>query len=357
MSLEDIEKLRARVEKDPDTKLFVPLAEEYRKEGLYDEAIDVLLRGLENQPGYTSASVALGKIYLERGQLNEAKEEFEKVVEVIPDNLFAQKKLAEIYKDTGVIDSSVKHYQKVLELNPLDEEAKEILNDLSGATSSPEFEISSEEVEKLYSLDRKDIEEVSEGGDEYSADSFEKMLSEELAGEDQEERTEGTLEDVKELEELLGDAETSPPEEKAESDYEQYKEFCKFIGEDVHEPQPEVCKTVPEEEQRSTIEEPGLPEETEERLSDVAEGISEGDLTPLLNEADQWINEGEYMKAVARYSDILRRNPDDRMVLQRVEDLKQYLKILGKGNDVLVYQLEDLLRKLKNRRDEFFGIS
>src|SRR5512147_3097157 len=101
MSLKDIEKLKERVDKDPNSKLFVPLAEEYRKEGMLDDAISVLLTGIERQPGYMSARVSLGKIYLEKGMMKEARSEFENVVSIIPDNLYAQKKLAEIYKGLG----------------------------------------------------------------------------------------------------------------------------------------------------------------------------------------------------------------------------------------------------------------
>ena len=73
MSLKDIEKLKERVDKDPNSKLFVPLAEEYKKEGMIEEAISVLLNGIERQPGYMSARVSLGKIYLEKGMMKEAR--------------------------------------------------------------------------------------------------------------------------------------------------------------------------------------------------------------------------------------------------------------------------------------------
>ena len=91
MALEDIEKLKEKVKKDPNSKLFVPLAEEYRKTGKLDEAISVLMAGITSQPGYTSARVSLGKIYLEKKMAPAAKEEFEKVISAIPENLFAHK--------------------------------------------------------------------------------------------------------------------------------------------------------------------------------------------------------------------------------------------------------------------------
>ncbi len=111
MSITEIDKLREKVEKDPNSRLYVPLAEEYRKEGMMDEAIEVLQKGLERHPGYMSARVSLGKIYHAKGQMDEARIEFESVVKSIPDNLYAHKKLAEIYRDTGKRDLAIKAFQ------------------------------------------------------------------------------------------------------------------------------------------------------------------------------------------------------------------------------------------------------
>lgn len=137
MSIKEIEKLKEKVEKDPNSKLYVPLAEEYRKEGMLDEAIEILQKGLEKQPGYMSARVSLGKIYLEKGQMDEARAEFENVVKLIPDNLYAHKKLAEIYRDTGKKDLAIESFKTFLKLNPMDEDALNNLRELEGAYIEP----------------------------------------------------------------------------------------------------------------------------------------------------------------------------------------------------------------------------
>ena len=121
MAREDIERLQQKIAKDPDSKLFVPLAEEYKKAGMVDEAINVLVQGLEKQPNYLSARVSLGKIYMGKGLLNEARDEFQKVIAIIPDNLYAHKKLAEIYQELGERDNALKELHSVLNLNPSDE--------------------------------------------------------------------------------------------------------------------------------------------------------------------------------------------------------------------------------------------
>lgn len=121
---ENIEKLKKKIKENPLSKFFVPLAEEYKKAGMVDEAISVLLTGLKNQPYYISAMVALGKLYLQKDMLSEAQEEFEKAADLAPDNLLAHKKLADIYYERGETEKALKEYQSIIKLNPVDEEAK-----------------------------------------------------------------------------------------------------------------------------------------------------------------------------------------------------------------------------------------
>jgi tetratricopeptide (TPR) repeat protein len=165
MSLKDIENLKERIEKDPNSKLFVPLAEEYRKEGMLDEAVEVLIKGIEKQPDYMSARVSLGKIYIEKGMLEEARSEFEQVISAIPDNLFAQKKLAEIYRDTGERDLSIKSFRRVLKLNPMDEDALSQLNDIEN------IDVSKEPSEEVIPQENPVTEQIPETEEEISSEA------------------------------------------------------------------------------------------------------------------------------------------------------------------------------------------
>jgi len=136
MGREDIERLQQKIAKDPDSKLFVPLAEEYKKAGMIDDAINILIQGLGKQPNYLSARVSLGKMYMDAGLLNEAREEFLKVIAVIPDNLYAHKKLAEIYRELGQRAGAISELRIVLSLNPTDEWA---ISTLSAIEKEPEI--------------------------------------------------------------------------------------------------------------------------------------------------------------------------------------------------------------------------
>ena len=68
-----IESLKDRIARDPFSRAFLQLAEEYRKEGRFAEAIDVCLQGLERHPSYHTARIALGRTYLESGDVEHAR--------------------------------------------------------------------------------------------------------------------------------------------------------------------------------------------------------------------------------------------------------------------------------------------
>jgi len=115
---------------DKHDRNFIPIAEEYIRTGLLDEAIDLLKEGVKTYPDYLSARVSLGKAYIEKGMINEAMQEFEHVVSVSPDNLLAHRKLAFLYKDTGRVDSAIKSCEAVLVFSSRDREILELLRNL-----------------------------------------------------------------------------------------------------------------------------------------------------------------------------------------------------------------------------------
>ncbi len=125
----EIARLSAQLAKDPGSKLFMPLAEEYLKAGMAEEAISTLENGLNANPYYMSAKVLLGKAYMQNGDTGKAKELFEAVVKAIPDNLVAHRKLGEIYLGMGMMAEAVRSFRMITLLNPKDEEAKALLKE------------------------------------------------------------------------------------------------------------------------------------------------------------------------------------------------------------------------------------
>lgn len=106
-----IRDLKRRLELDPTSRLFVSLAEEYRKAGRFADALITLQLGLKNHPGYVSAQVALGRAYLEAGNVSEAIATFQKVLSGDPGNLVSAKSLADIYLSRGESVEAIKKYK------------------------------------------------------------------------------------------------------------------------------------------------------------------------------------------------------------------------------------------------------
>ena len=134
----EITKLTERVTRDPKSKLFVPLAEEYKKMGDIEMSIHVLTEGLKNNPGYVTAKSFLGRLLMEKGDLAGAGKEFEEVVKAIPDNLLAQRKLGDIYALQGSSAQALLHYKVAYSLNPADEEISSFISDLEAGRTITE---------------------------------------------------------------------------------------------------------------------------------------------------------------------------------------------------------------------------
>ena len=125
----EIIELKKKLEENPDSLVFAPLADAYRKHGELEEAFNICKKGLEKHPNYTSARVVLGRIYQEQEKIEQAVIEFKKVLEIDPENLIAHSLLGKIYIVRGDYQSAIEEYQKILTLNPDDEETQEALKE------------------------------------------------------------------------------------------------------------------------------------------------------------------------------------------------------------------------------------
>lgn len=91
-----IEELRRRVESDPASIAFAQLAEEYRRGGDHEQAIEVCRTGLAQYPSYLSARVTLARALTGLGRIAEARAELERVLQVAPDNIAAKRALDDL---------------------------------------------------------------------------------------------------------------------------------------------------------------------------------------------------------------------------------------------------------------------
>jgi tetratricopeptide (TPR) repeat protein len=354
MAIEDIERLKEKIDRDPDSKLFVPLAEEYKKAGMFDEAIEVLAAGLERQPTYLSARVSLGKIYMEKGLLSEAKAEFDKVITVIPDNLYAHKRLAEIYRDLGEKEAAINEFKTVLKLNPMDEWATASISAIEGEPAHQEPPI--EEAEEISVGGETPLETEENQAEIITARDME--LSEILSGEEAEEAKEEEI--SRETALSKEDKELWKTHLETVKGKDENKDLLETpsVGEETEEAGASMeAEELPEEDSFSFEDIFKEPEAATERETRAAE--REIPKQPVsqqgIYDADQYILQGKYSEAMDSYRTILSGDPADKHVLQRVEELKAFLKLLGKDKEQLVLKLERFLEGIKKRQDEFSG--
>ncbi len=109
--------------KEPGSKAFIPLAEEYGKAGMWEEAAGVLEDGLKTYPGFITAMVALGRAYEQMNQPVKAMAILEEAVKLSPDNLRAHRTLAKLYVAQGTKDAAIRSCNAILALHPQDQEA------------------------------------------------------------------------------------------------------------------------------------------------------------------------------------------------------------------------------------------
>ena len=132
-----IEPLRKRLQKDPGSIAFAQLAEEYRRVGRFDEAIEVCRAGLARHPGYLSARVTLGRALLEVGDVESAQRELTDVVRVAPENLSAIRGLADIHRKRGEIPEALAQFKSAFDMASPDPTIDQIVRDLRRDAVAP----------------------------------------------------------------------------------------------------------------------------------------------------------------------------------------------------------------------------
>jgi tetratricopeptide (TPR) repeat protein len=119
----EIDRLALAFAKEPSSKVFIPLAEEYGKAGMWEEAVAVLEDGLKTNPGCITAMVALGRAYDQLNQPVKAKAILEEAIKTSPDNLRAHRILAKLYVAQGANEAAIRSCNVILSIHPHDQEA------------------------------------------------------------------------------------------------------------------------------------------------------------------------------------------------------------------------------------------
>ncbi len=133
-----IDELRRRLERDPGSRLFAQLAEEYRKAGNHADAIRVARTGLAQHPSYPSARLTLGRALLDSGDAAGARGELETALKEAPDNILASRFLGQALEALGELDPALEQLQKTLKMAPGDRQLESQIVSLQTRLRSPQ---------------------------------------------------------------------------------------------------------------------------------------------------------------------------------------------------------------------------
>jgi predicted regulator of Ras-like GTPase activity (Roadblock/LC7/MglB family)/Flp pilus assembly protein TadD len=131
-TLSRLEELKKALTRDPASRQFLALADEYRKQGQTREAISVLERGLAQDPSAVAGHVALGRLLQQGGRLDEALASFQAALKIDPQNLVALRQTADVHLSRGDTIEAIKKLKLFRGLSPGDREVNELIRQLDG---------------------------------------------------------------------------------------------------------------------------------------------------------------------------------------------------------------------------------
>src|SRR5258705_8016581 len=108
---EDIRALSAQLAQDPQSLVFLRLADLLRQKRQLDAALRVAISGLERHPHLADAHDLYARVLADKHDYERAFDEWDMAVRIAPNHLGALKGLAFLYFKVGDIDQAVAHLE------------------------------------------------------------------------------------------------------------------------------------------------------------------------------------------------------------------------------------------------------
>ena len=140
---EELRHLIEKYKRAPDSRLFAPLADAYRKNGEVDMAIEILEKGIERIPDYASAHVILGKCYNDKGATELARAAFGRVLDIDPENMVALGYLGTIFLAEDRRAEAVECFSRLRAIDPTNEDASLALRQMEEPFVGREIDLGS----------------------------------------------------------------------------------------------------------------------------------------------------------------------------------------------------------------------
>jgi tetratricopeptide (TPR) repeat protein len=125
-----LDELKRKFDENP-RRYFAPLANEYRKAGEPDLAIELCRTYLPQQPSHMSGYIVYGQALHDAGRSEESAAVFKQALSLDPENIIALRQLGDISRNAGDNVGAMRWYGKVLELDPRNEEISAFVTALS----------------------------------------------------------------------------------------------------------------------------------------------------------------------------------------------------------------------------------
>lgn len=116
-----LDELQQKFDENP-RRYFAPLANEYRKGGDAERAIELCRTFLPHLPGHMSGYIVYGQALFDTGRRGESESIFQEALRIDPENVIALRHLGDIARLAGDRGAAQKWYERVLDLDPKNEE-------------------------------------------------------------------------------------------------------------------------------------------------------------------------------------------------------------------------------------------
>ena len=130
-----IKKYENILKKNPNSKIFCPLAQIYRSRKDFERAKTLCEKGLQRNPTYSAGYLVQAQIYKDQGYQEEALNSLHQAKALSPDNTQMYQLYGEIYMEQRDIPKTLSAFKMILFIRPWDKFAQRVVEQLEGVAS------------------------------------------------------------------------------------------------------------------------------------------------------------------------------------------------------------------------------
>jgi tetratricopeptide (TPR) repeat protein len=134
---EDVRALSAQLAQDPQSLVFLRLAEALRRKGQLDQALRVALNGLERHPHLADAHDLYARVLTDKHDYERAFDEWDMALRIAPNHTGALKGLAFLYFKVGDLQQAESHLELAQRVEPDDPTITQAIEMVRGGASPP----------------------------------------------------------------------------------------------------------------------------------------------------------------------------------------------------------------------------